>query len=337
VIGRFFRHLFTGRQAAAPASPPVDTPAPVPIDDSSVDAWPGDRVEDHFYRLLMGADQSDEAVATAEEVVVLRNLREAFGTERFNVATLPRLPAVVPQLMRSLRSDEVDSRTMANQIARDPVLVGEVIRVANSAFFRGSRAVSSLPQAVTLLGQDGLRRVVMQLVMRPILRTDASETSRLAGERLWDHADAAARACAFLGRPACDGFEAFLAGLVSLAGMQTVLLELGSAQLAGAPSRAFISGVAQQVERLTLHAARQWEFPSRVVQALAERADPADAGAHTPLGRALAAAVRVAMLEVLVAQAAAPAEAVLRPSPLHGFSQERLAACRDYLRETQPA
>lgn len=261
-------------------------------------------------------------------------MRDAFGGERFDVGTLPRLPAVVPQLMRSLRSDDTDSRALAEQIARDTVLVGEVIRVANSAYFRTARPVASLPQAITLLGHDGLRRVVMQMVMRPILHTEDSEAGRQAGDRLWEHAERCARACVFLAQGACDPFESFLAGLASQTGAQAILREVERVPdpTALAFSRPFVAALGQQIERLSLHAARHWNFPSRVVQALAERADPADAGARTPLGRALLAASRVAMLDVLVERGAADAEAVLLATPAQGFSQERLLACRDDLR-----
>nr|WP_275690428.1 HDOD domain-containing protein [Luteibacter yeojuensis] len=271
---------------------------------------------------------------TPVEQATLRRVRDAFGGERFDVGSLPRLPAVVPQLMRSLRNDDTSSRALAEQIARDTVLVGEVIRVANSAYFRTARPVAGLPQAITLLGNDGLRRVVMQMVMRPILRTDDTEAGRQAGERLWEHAERCARACVFLGRGACDPFEAFLAGLASQTGAQAILREVARMPEADALafSRPFVAALGQQIERLSLHAARHWNFPSRVVQALAERADPADAGARTPLGRALLASSRAAMLDVLVERGAADAEAVLQATPMQGFSQEKLLACRDDLR-----
>jgi HD-like signal output (HDOD) protein len=178
----------------------------------------------------------------------------------------------------------------------------------------------------------------MQLVMRPILRTDADATSRAAGDRLWEHAERCARTCVFLSRPAADPFEAFLAGLVSQTGAQTILLELDAAGLPQEGlSRPFVAAIGQQVERLSLHAARYWEFPSRVVQALAERADPADAGARTPLGRALLAASRVAMLDVLVAQGLAEPDSVLLATAAQGFSQDRLQAAHDDLKAPDAA
>ncbi|WP_426287791.1 HDOD domain-containing protein [Luteibacter sp. E-22] len=344
MIGRFFRKWFggaRGRAAIAQDRPPPLQPLPsARIDGAApLGALAADEVEDRFYRLVFAIGPSRDPGLSPAEQTVLRRVRETFGGERFDVGTLPRLPAVVPQLMRSLRHDDADSRTLAEQIARDTVLVGEIIRVANSAYFRTARPVTSLPQAITLLGQDGLRRVVMQMVMRPILRSDDSVVSQQAGERLWEHAERCARACIFLGRGACDPFEAFLAGLVSQTGAQAILREIERLPDAAsiAFSRPFVAALAQQVERLSLHAARHWNFPLRVVQALAERADPADAGARTPLGRALLAASRVAMLDVLAEHGVAEADAVLLATPAQGFSQELLLAARDDLHASMTA
>jgi len=338
VIGRFFRKWFGSARAPAAnrpdglslpdAVPFIPNPALVPAG-----ALTGDDIEDRFYRLVFGIGPSRDPGLTPAEQNTLRRVRDAFGSERFDVSTLPRLPAVVPQLMRSLRNDDADNRELAEQISRDTVLMGEVIRVANSAYFRTARPVSGLPQAIAIMGHDGLRRVVMQMVMRPILRTNDGDLGRHAGERLWEHAERCARACAFLSRGVCDPFEAFLAGIASQTGAQAILREVAreSDAAALAYSRPFVAALGQQIERLSLHAARHWSFPSRVVQALAERADPADAGARTPLGRALLAASRVAMLDVLVERGAAEPDAMVLAHPGLGFSQERLVASRNDL------
>ena len=337
MIGRFFRKLFGRSSVPAPAAHrpyalgvPVITP-----DDSELPsgAIAADDIEDRFYRLIFGVRPSAEPALTAAEQMILRRVRDTFGSERFDVNHLPRLPSVVPQLMRALRSDDADSRMLAEQIERDAVLVGEIIRVANSAWYRTTRPVTGLAQAITLLGQDGLRRVVMQLVMRPILRTDSSEAHRLAGERLWEHAERCSRAAIHLGRNICDPFEAFLAGLVSHTGAQMLLKEIEAHDDSSLPfSQPFVAALAQQIERLSLHAARHWNFPSRVVQALAERADPSDAGARTPLGRALLAASRIAMLDVLIEQGLAEPDAVLMAVPGQPFTQGQLTACSEALR-----
>ncbi|WP_165973594.1 HDOD domain-containing protein [Luteibacter rhizovicinus] len=339
MIGKFFKRIFGGRRNArrAPEAGYAlrETHVAIPeIDKPAANAMAPDEIEHRFYRLILGIDEAREPTLSGAEQAALKRMREAFGGDRFDVAQLPRLPSVVPQLLRSLRNDDADSKRLAEQIARDTVLVGEIIRVANTAYFRTTRPVSSLPQAIVLIGQDGLRRVVMQLVMRPILHFETRHSGNLTGELLWQHAERCAHACIYLGKGTCDPFEAYLAGLVSHTGAQAAIMALETyADLGGQPaSRPFVAAVAQQIERLSLHAARHWVFPSRVVQALAERADPADAGAQTPLGRSLLASSRLAMLDVLIEQGVVDADTTLLAVPQQRISQEQLLRCQEDLR-----
>ncbi|MBB3228329.1 HD-like signal output (HDOD) protein [Luteibacter sp. Sphag1AF] len=338
MIGKFFKRLFgTRTERRAPEAgyalrePRTDV---IPAAERSPHALPPEDIEDRFYRLILGVEDSVDVGLSPAEQAALRRMRESFGGDRFDVAQLPRLPAVVPQLLRSLRNDDADSKRLAEQIARDTVLVGEIIRVANTAYFRTTRPVSSLPQAIVLIGQDGLRRVVMQLVMRPILHFDTGRGGSSAGERLWQYAERCAHAAMFLGKGTCDPFEAYLAGLVSNTGAQAAMVAMDTHSDMGAlpASRAFVAAFGQQVERLSLHAARHWAFPARVVQALAERADPTDAGAKTPLGRSLLAASRLAMLDVLVEHGAAEPENTLLAVPEQRIADEQLKRAQEDLR-----
>jgi HD-like signal output (HDOD) protein len=332
-----FRRLFNSRAREQPARPPLVpaiplAPAVAMPSASTARTMTAAEVENRFHLCVLGIEAATDDTPSPAEQTTLKRFREAFGGERFDVGKLPRLPAVVPQLLRSLKNDDVDSRQLSGQIGHDPVLVGEVIRVANTAHYRTGKPIASLAQAILLLGQDGLRRVVMQLVMRPILRTDTGRLGKVAGPRLWGHAERCAIACTILGKEHCDPFEAYLAGIVCNTGAIAVI---GVIDQEGADTRAphstrFLRACAQWGDRLSLHAARHWQFPERVQQALAERADPADAGAKTPLGRVLQTANRLAMLEVLVEHGLADDGAVLAEGR---FSADLLARCRDRLRQ----
>lgn len=301
-------------------------------------ALSADEIDDRFHRLLLGLPAPRSSALSAEEQMVLHRVRDAFGGERIEVAALPRVPAVVPIMMRALQVDRSDIRVLLRQIDRDPTLAEEIVHAVNHSPHVAAGAVGDVSRALARLGPNGLRRAVMQVAMRPILRRDTSAASRAAGERLWEHAGRSARACALLAQPHEDPFEAWLAGLVGLVGMQHVLAELeGYRHRASLGcSRPFVATLARQGERLALHAARQWDLPPRVIQALTERADPADGGVRTPLGRALLAGSRVAMLDVLIEQGLADPGAALLAVPSQGIAQSRLIACREQLRLPTP-
>ena len=295
-----WRHLFAARKASPrPAPAPrvvvvADVPAPA-------DAGPPLAVvQDRFHRFVLGLPEATGDTIGAPEQATLRRL-EAIG-ERFDVSGLPRLPSVLPQLLRALKNDNLAGSQLAAMIGRDPVLVGEVIRVAGSAHFRTAQPIHSLQHAVVLLGRDALRQVATLHVMKPILQASAGMRGHMAGPWLWEHAERCAHAAAFLGRHGgCDTFEAFLAGMVCHTGTGAVvrLLDQEAPPSLGTFSSAFLAGCMRIGARLSLRAVRHWDMPANVIEALVDRVNAPEPPASA-LGKALACADPLAMVQLLV-------------------------------------
>jgi HD-like signal output (HDOD) protein len=258
-------------------------------------------VQDWFYRLVLGMPGSEATELRPPEQVMLKRLDELCGGDRFDITTLPRLPEVLPQLLRLLKSDNSDGTKVAKLIGRDPVLVGEVMRVSRSAHYRTARPISSLQHAVVLLGYDGLRQMVAQHVMKPILQASAGMLGHAAGQRLWDHAERCAHASTYLAKGHGDPFEAYLAGVMCNAGVGAMirLLDQEAPPTLGVFSRAFLNSYFSMSNHLTLRAARHWEMPPNVIEALRERLEARSKPPTTELGNALLAADHLAMIQML--------------------------------------
>jgi putative nucleotidyltransferase with HDIG domain len=74
---------------------------------------------------------------------------------------LPAMPLVVQELMGSFRNVHTGSATLARQIALDQGLSAKVLRVANSSFYGLPREIGSIQDAVTVLGFDSVRSLVL--------------------------------------------------------------------------------------------------------------------------------------------------------------------------------
>ncbi|OGS91669.1 MAG: hypothetical protein A2Z95_05695 [Gallionellales bacterium GWA2_60_18] len=74
---------------------------------------------------------------------------------------LPAMPLVVREVMASFRNPNVGSAIMAHKIAHDQGLSARVLRVANSSFYGLAREVGSMQEAVTVLGFDTVRSLVV--------------------------------------------------------------------------------------------------------------------------------------------------------------------------------
>lgn len=258
-------------------------------------------VQDWFYRLVLGIPGSDATELRPPEQVMLKRLDELCGGDRFDIGSLPRLPEVLPQLLRLLKSENADGTKIAKLIGRDPVLVGEVMRVSHSAHYRTARAISSLQHAVVLLGHDGLRQMVTHHVMKPILQASAGMLGHAAGQRLWDHAERCAHVSMYLAKGHGDPFEAYLAGVVCNAGVGAMIrvLDQEAPPTLGVFSRQFLMSYVSMANHLTLRAARHWELPPNVIVALRERLEVRSKPPVTELGNALLAADHLAMIQML--------------------------------------
>jgi HD-like signal output (HDOD) protein len=77
------------------------------------------------------------------------------------VGELPAPPAHVIQLNAILTATPVDLKRLGRVLDSDPTLAGQVIKLCNSSLFNLPNPVSSLEQAVLILGTDHLRILVL--------------------------------------------------------------------------------------------------------------------------------------------------------------------------------
>lgn len=264
----------------------------------------------HFSSLLLAVRECRPAEAEPAERSILQRL-EDLAAAPGNQNLVPRLPAVLPKLMSLVRRDDVSVRELAEHLARDPALVGEVIRIANSPRYRTARPIESLQDAVVLVGQRGMHQLVTGVAMRPVFNAQQGRFSRSAGTHLWDQAERCAHACAYLRGGAPGQFEAYLAGMVANAGLIAALRVLDQHYQAQTPpsTLGFHEALLDVSAKLSASIARQWNFPDDVAEALTTRAIQPPVIEASELTVALRTADRVSKRHVLAPHTPAPADA----------------------------
>lgn len=85
---------------------------------------------------------------------------------------LPALPAVVTDLLASFDEENVDIGALAQQIGRDQSLAARLLRVANSSFYGLQTKVSSINEAVVVLGFRAVRSMVIAVGVGGVFRAD---------------------------------------------------------------------------------------------------------------------------------------------------------------------
>jgi HD-like signal output (HDOD) protein len=191
-------------------------------------------------------------------------------------ALVPRVPAVIPQLLRSLREDEASAGALARQVAQDPVLVAEVIREVNSPYYQPASPIRNLEGAVLLLGQNGLRMLLARVAFRPIVSQQAGPLLRLLAPPLWRQSELCAQAAGLLApRNKADPFEAYLAGLMHNVGLMVAFRVVEQLVPPGAlpDGDAFGAQLVAAARLISARIADGWELPPAIGHAIAHLGD----------------------------------------------------------------
>ena len=130
-----------------------------------------------------------------------------------------------PQIMVDLQMEQVmpdpDLHSIAKLISQDPGLSGALLKVVNSPFFGLANTISSIQQAVNLLGS----KMVINLVNALSIKGEMSDETIVQLNRFWDTAQDVAMTCMSLakrlGYQAPD--EAYSLGLFHNCGIPLML------------------------------------------------------------------------------------------------------------------
>lgn len=80
-----------------------------------------------------------------------------------SVQDLPALPSVVMRILKETESPDACTQTIERMLAADQALTSKVLRVVNSAYYGLSGQVTSLSQAIVILGLQQIRNLVLSV------------------------------------------------------------------------------------------------------------------------------------------------------------------------------
>lgn len=136
-----------------------------------------------------------DALALIEAVESVAELRELLDDPALKqmierVGTLPAAPRQYLALTALLRDPDSTAAQIAEVVAQDPTVAARVLRISNSAYYSGGREITDLRSAVTRLGHNTLRQLVLASEVFSAgadadeLRDRALRISQLAGKLL---------------------------------------------------------------------------------------------------------------------------------------------------------
>lgn len=101
------------------------------------------------------------------------------------IRDLPALPSIVQDLMKNMNRDDADIHLIANKVSQDQALSAKTLRFANSSFYGLQSRVTTIQQAITLIGVDAVKHVVTTAALTGYF--PAAHVAGLDAGAMWRH------------------------------------------------------------------------------------------------------------------------------------------------------
>lgn len=229
--------------------------------------------------------------------------------EFFKDLTLPSIPEVAHELIRSLNEEDVPLPHLRDAIARDPALAVQLLRLANSAHYGNRPKVGSIDEAIARVGVNQVRALALASCFNDAFPIAPG----LEREVFWR----ASQTCGGLSQwlatgTGSDSEQAWLTGFLVrvgelLMGMKSPSCVMAFERQPQAPGERWQREIALMgltEGQVSAELARCWNFPDNMIRALDAAANPMAAQPFSRLGAVLHVA------ELLAAAPKANAQAV---------------------------
>lgn len=211
---------------------------------------------------------------------------------------LPTLSPVAVRLLEVTATENAELHEIADLIGSEPALSARVLSLCRRANLGVSSRITTVKQAVVMLGLDAVRAAVLSVCIHDALES-AADASLLSVERLGCWTRCLAAACAAerlapLAVPAIDPSEAFCAGLLHDAGLIALVAAIPRVygKIAEHAQAAHTSAAASERKLLGIdhHDAgarlcERWSLPAYITQSARHHALPPHAVPESPHAR----------------------------------------------------
>lgn len=239
-----------------------------------------------FYKMLLNASDPDvdpnvSRTLTAPEVDWLKKRMDDLKETPTRLTNfVPRLPNTLPKIMNVLKYPTTPIRTLTELIESDPVVSSQVLRLINSPAMRIRHDnVTSIEQAVMLLGFTGMREVVAAAMFSPIaVSKPVNGINPLLLHDIWPVSLRAANALrlALKHKPVADeeptlptidenlGFDLYLSVLLEHTGLFALLHQ--GALNGPYISRAYLQQFRKLIPTYSARIAQAWGLPENTIR-----------------------------------------------------------------------
>ena len=187
-------------------------------------------VERETFKKHFVAVEQDDSITLEElpdeeapsEHPLIAKIGKLFHTRQIN---LPSMMDAAQRIQAAMNDPNADFGRVASIIQTDPVIAARIVQVANSAMYKTGKGAESVRDAITRIGIEATRAIVVCVLMRSLFKPgSALVTARI--QRFYEHSIRIGVLCQVIAAhlKRFDPGHAFLAGLVHDIGIVPLLI-----------------------------------------------------------------------------------------------------------------
>jgi len=160
--------------------------------------------------LFEGSEAPDECANSSVEAMMSYLQVTSRADVNRVIERLPVFPRAAREVVRQVTNPDAGPRELAAVCSLDPVLAGRLIQIANSAFYSPRLPIGTITHAVSFIGTETARRVLLAAALRGNFASPESH-------HIWNHSLDVAQTAEMLAIRCpvkVDPPQAFLAGLI---------------------------------------------------------------------------------------------------------------------------
>lgn len=198
------------------------------------------------------------------------------------VGDLPPMPHVASRAISMVENPDTTASELTELLSTDTALAARVLKIANSAMFSRQREITTLNQAIMIIGFKALKGIIVAAALRQMNRK-FSPLEQL----VWENSMATAMCATQIAKRLKKGYveEIFLLGLLHSLGQivllsrpeaskdyQTVMSKIKNEQLSYAEAEQRVFGFAHPL--IGALVAKKWNFSPETCQVILHYRDP---------------------------------------------------------------
>lgn len=205
-----------------------------------------------------------EYISRDSQPGIIDEIRDAFYDHEIS---LPSMPDVATRISRAIHSEDADLRSIATIVQADPVISARLVRVANSAMYSDLSQVESVQKAITRIGLQATRAIVMRVVLDNLFKPK-SGIIRKRIKKYYQHSIQTGAISHALAShlQGFDPEQAFLAGLIHDIGVLPVLIQADSQEELGQDSELLERALSELRAEVGASLLQQWEFEEAFIR-----------------------------------------------------------------------